>query len=357
MRAAVTHRLAVPALGLIASGLLSACSAESADTTSVEDAAAAQPDTETTSDSDVGASADTSGGSTDGPTTIRTPATGTTLATPARNSVYLCLPPPLQGASLVRPSSPWISGDDIVVADIPYVEGSVTWDSEFAVTLTDTERRLKGNGLPNHPTGKFAVEEGTAAYEFYEPLPAEGYDNASQIPIVAYELDLALPRNPVLLPQPKCIEEVFTGIVTQTGAAWHLDIAVDSEDNLLDPVSALPMDSCWGHPYAEQYHYHGYSWKCFPDQGKAGEHSPLFGYAIDGFGVFGPRGEGGELLTNADLDECHGHTHEIDWDGEKKVMFHYHVNNEYPYSIGCFRGEPITLPEHLQHIPGGQMQM
>jgi hypothetical protein len=33
-------------------------------------------------------------------------------------------------------------------------------------------------------------------------------------------------------------------------------------------------------------------------------------------------------------------------------MFHYHVNSEYPYSIGCFRGEPIALPEHLQHIPG-----
>ena len=113
-------------------------------------------------------------------------------------------------------------------------------------------------------------------------------------------------------------------------------------------ISALPLDECWGHPYNTQYHYHAYSWKCFPDQGEASQHSPLFGYAIDGFGVFGPRGEGGELVTNDDLDECHGHTHEIDWDGEKKVMYHYHVNNEYPYSIGCYRGTPIALPKQLQ---------
>jgi hypothetical protein len=109
------------------------------------------------------------------------------------------------------------------------------------------------------------------------------------------------------------------------------------------------MDACWGHPYMEQYHYHGYSWKCFPDQGEPGVHSPLFGYAIDGFGVFGPLGEDGLMVTNDDLDECHGHTHDIEWDGETKEMYHYHVNNEYPYSIGCFRGTPIELPHHLNH--------
>jgi hypothetical protein len=49
------------------------------------------------------------------------------------------------------------------------------------------------------------------------------------------------------------------------------------------------MDLCWGHPVHMQYHYHSYSWKCFPNQGNANEHSPQFGIALDGFGVFGPR--------------------------------------------------------------------
>jgi hypothetical protein len=65
--------------------------------------------------------------------------------------------------------------------------------------------------------------------------------------------------------------------------------------------------------------------------------------------VFGPRGENGELVSNDDLDECHGHTHAIEWEGEMKEMYHYHVNNQFPYSIGCYRGTPIELPEHLQH--------
>ena len=284
------------------------------------------------------------------PTLFTTPASGTNLNRAARNTVFFCARPPLPLLPpLFRPNTPWIRGNTVVVAEIPYVRGSVTWRSEFAMTLTDTGRRLVGNGLPNHPTGTFAVEPGTAAYTYYSALPAEGYANAAKIPIAAYELNLTLPRNPVPNATPTCVGSVFTGVVSQTGAAWHADIAIDAQNRLLDPISGLPMDSCWGHPYATQYHYHGYSWKCFPNQGREGEHSPLFGYAIDGFGVYGPRGEGGRLVTNADLDECHGHTHEIEWDGVRRVMYHYHQNTEYPYSIGCFRGTPIALPHHLQH--------
>jgi hypothetical protein len=55
------------------------------------------------------------------------------------------------------------------------------------------------------------------------------------------------------------------------------------------------------------------------------------------------------MVVNDDLDECHGHTHDIEWDGEIRDMYHYHVNNEYPYSIGCFRGTPIDIPHNLQH--------
>ena len=86
-----------------------------------------------------------------------------------------------------------------------------------------------------------------------------------------------------------------------------------------------------------------YSWKCFPNQGLPGQHSPLYGYALDGFGVFGPRDAGGVNVTNAMLDECHGHSHAIPWDNATVDMYHYHLNNEYPYSIGCYRGTPATI--------------
>ena len=38
-------------------------------------------------------------------------------------------------------------------------------------------------------------------------------------------------------------------------------------------------------------------------------------------------------LTNADLDECHGHDH-------SPLGYHYHATIEYPYTIGCYRGDP-----------------
>jgi hypothetical protein len=95
------------------------------------------------------------------------------------------------------------------------------------------------------------------------------------------------------------------------------------------------MDQCFGHPYANQYHYHGYSWKCFPNQGSLG-HSPLFGYALDGFGIYGPRDMDGQMITNKKLDKCHGHFGPVKRGG--KPIYHYHLNREYPFSVGCFRG-------------------
>lgn len=66
------------------------------------------------------------------------------------------------------------------------------------------------------------------------------------------------------------------------------------------------------------------------------------GYMMDGFGIFGPQGEDGQILKSADLDVCHGHEHEIEWDGQKQVMFHYHWTYDFPYNIGCFRSDPVV---------------
>lgn len=96
------------------------------------------------------------------------------------------------------------------------------------------------------------------------------------------------------------------------------------------------QDDCSGHPEMRgAYHYHSLT-PCIEDESEG--HSDLVGYAMDGFGIYGPRGEDGETLTNADLDECHGHTHEIEWDGEALDMYHYHATWEYPYTLGCYVG-------------------
>ena len=68
----------------------------------------------------------------------------------------------------------------------------------------------------------------------------------------------------------------------------------------------------------------------------------LVGYAIDGFGIYSSLSEKGTHIKNFHLDECHGHSHEIEWDGETKEMFHYHLTDAYPYSIGCVKGNVET---------------
>jgi hypothetical protein len=79
----------------------------------------------------------------------------------------------------------------------------------------------------------------------------------------------------------------------------------------------------------------------------------LAGYAHDGFGIYGHRGEQGKELTNADLDVCHGHSHEIYWDKKKVKLYHYHATWEYPYTLGCYRGKPIDVPRTLPSSPVG----
>jgi hypothetical protein len=288
-----------------------------------------------------------------------TAGTGTATAFPARNQSFLCLAfLPLSPAdiNLTATTTPWVQGNKVISSQIPFVEGSVDWNKvpgahpEFRTWVEGGLRRFKGNGIPNHPTGVFAVQEGTAAYPYYAAAPAQGYSSAAAIPIAPYDLDVTVPANPVYSETPGCISDLMFGVVTQTGAVWHANIAYAGV--WVDPIAALPHDKCWGHPYAQQYHYHGYSWKCFPNQGDAEKHSPLFGYALDGFGIYGPRGDEGKLLRNTDLDECHGHVGRIEWDGKWKTMYHYHLNNEYPYGPGCYRGKPGTAVSHGDHTHG-----
>ena len=242
----------------------------------------------------------------------------------------------------------------ITIAKLPSVTGTVTAKdidprgSVFAVTTDSTYRTFKGNGLPTTPMGTFAVQPGTAAYPGYSAAPGgantipgtpgfgQNYSSAAAIGISPYNLDIRVPLNPKYLATPQSIDYRAIG-VTLTGALWHVELANLSATVFTNPISILPLDQCFGHPYSQQYHYHAYSWKCFPNQGTSGQ-SPLFGYAMDGFGIYGPRGADGKEITNAQLDECHGMTSPVLFNGKIQNIYHYVLNSEFPYAIGCFRG-------------------
>ena len=291
------------------------------------------------------------------PTFLRTAPTGTSLSGPAKNTIWPC-PYLIQipgtddtatigetiATEITQAQTPWVKDDVITVSKIALVPGSVKMKSVFTVTESKTTRTLMGNGIPNHPIGTFPIPRSSDAYKYYAALPAEGYANAAEIPVKPYNLHVDLPLKPKMSAKPNCIPSLMTGIAL-TGGAWHIEAAPDLEFNIYDPNAALPTDRCFGHPYATEYHYHGYSWKCMK-QGKPGKQSPLLGYAMDGFGIYGPRGPKGKLITNADLDECHGRVGWVTFNGKRQKMYHYVLNNEYPYSIGCFRGEPQPMMHH-----------
>jgi hypothetical protein len=303
------------------------------------------------------------------PTKLRSAPTGTQVSQTTefiRNSMSTCIAA-LDEAynypiTLTEQTNTWMSnGTTVNVNEIPYVSGKV-WNgrSVFKTTLTSTTRNFRGNGLPNHKTGIFPVQPGTAAYPYYHSAAGDNssHTTADLIPIETYDLNITLPRNPIYSDTPSCMQSLVFGVVTQTHAVWHLNMAnTDGAANhWIDPIAGLPMDQCWGHPYNKEYHYHGLSWKCFPNQGRKKQHSPLFGYAMDGFGIFGPRGENGIQLTNADLDVCHGHKGWINWDGKSVYMYHYHVNNEYPYGPGCYRGTTQTYYDATTTVNGASVK-
>jgi hypothetical protein len=261
-------------------------------------------------------------------------------------------------------NSPWTDPNTniMTLSQIPYVSGSnsatkySSQGSQFAMT-TDTAytiagfaagaRIFLGNGLPSTLMGNFPVQPGDPSYSYYAALPGgtnpdtgQVYSSAAAIGISPYALQSYVPLTPIASPvgSPNKIKSLIVGI-TLTGAVWHFEKAPNNANVLFNPTNALPTDQCFGHPYYEQYHYHGYSWKCFPNQGTSGQ-SPVFGFALDGYPITGPRAADGHMLKNTELDECHGTTSTITMpDGSSLNTYHYVLNNEYPYSVGCFRGK------------------
>ena len=173
---------------------------------------------------------------------------------------------------------------------------------------------------------------------------------ATPTPISAQNFTTSLPTNPTLLDTPQCLSNGSIG-VTLSGVAIFNGFDAGGRDAVATEI----QDSCQGHPQqAGQYHYHGLS-ECLEDTSAQNQHSDLVGYIFDGFGIYGPKGEGGNEISSQDLDVCHGHTHSISWDGVNQEMFHYHMTQDFPYTVSCFRGSPVTQTSTGgESGPGGQ---
>ena len=254
---------------------------------------------------------------------------GNIATSPKRGNVMSCQQNFNPNAGGAHGSGPWIKGNYWYPSLKPSVDGSVTWTGNgLLVSVRGSSRVLTGKGLPSHSTGVYPIARTDDAYQ-YDRNPNR---------IRTSRVSLNLPANPVVAANASCVPMGMIGVALTGAAIFN---ALDGPGR--DAVAHEIQDSCNGHPERSgQYHYHGPS-DCMTETGRTSNgHSGLVGYALDGFGIYGMNGAGGTHMTNAKLDACHGHTETVIWDGKPTKIYHYHLTDEYPYTLGCFKGTPVS---------------
>ncbi len=191
----------------------------------------------------------------------------------------------------------------------------VSFDDKFMIVESD--------GIPNHETGQFPNEHNPNSirkqnYRFLIPLHPQQAEKTT-----------TLPMGPI-------------GVAIN-GIPFYNQYNAQGKNAVEGPTAEI-FDSCCGHPdQLGRYHYHKYP-VCihnpFKDQEEAGKHSPLIGYAFDGFAIYGPNGEDGK--PPQDLDECNGHS-------DSTRGYHYHVTAKFPYILGAYRG--VVERANFDHPP------
>ncbi|MBI3866769.1 MAG: YHYH protein [Planctomycetia bacterium] len=178
---------------------------------------------------------------------------------------------------------------------------------------------IRSQGYPNHPTALF---------------PNSGNPNSIRV----QDFTFRLPLEPRLAESVTRVPMGPIGMALN-GVAFFNPFEIGGM-NAVEGYSEVWLDSCCGHPQQEGvYHYHKYP-SCvkspFPDDGK--QHSPIIGFAWDGFPVYGPYGKEGvmakDLKEESALDVCNGHA-------DPERGYHYHVTpGRFPYLIGGYAGVP-----------------
>jgi len=199
---------------------------------------------------------------------------------------------------------------------------TVTLDGDYAV--------VRANGVPDHKSVYFARTD--SRYEAYNGTNSSFSTNGFQI--VEQQLSFRIPLN------PKAAASHASTPLGPIGIAVNGVPIFNQYNGQNRPLTAEinSFDQYNGHPQMTgQYHYHVEPLGITQKSGS----SALIGFLLDGFPVYGPI-ENGKRITNADLDELHGHVG-VTADYAKGI-YHYHGTTEDPYINGAgFYGTPGTL--------------
>jgi hypothetical protein len=204
-----------------------------------------------------------------------------------------------------------------------HVQGNVTWQASFSNKQSGTTRTIVTNDLPDHTTGVFPISSADPAYA-YDRNP-----NSIKGQTLTYSLNASPSYG-----TPSCMGGE-AGIML-TGVALFNTFDAGGRDAGAWEI----QDSCGGHPQKDgEYHYHTLS-SCIQDISVR----TVIGFALDGFPITGPQVSKNNILTTADLDECHGLTSRVVLDGKAVTTYHYVMTQDFPYSVSCFRSTAIQPP-------------
>jgi hypothetical protein len=224
------------------------------------------------------------------------------------------------------------------------IESKITWINFADKTWNLLEKLWLPGGTFNPPEGTYAeTTSGETRRIITNNLPIDG--KIGDWPMTSYRmlteidpnpgipagkiLSMSYPLIPTKATEPSCVSLGAIGITINGVVIYN---AADGRGE--DAVAREIVDEFGGHPARDDYHYHFIPERL--DTVSLGNgHSGLVGYINDGFPIYGYKGEGGVEMSNGDLDPCHGHKH-----GD--LGYHYHATIEYPYTIGCFKGTPVS---------------
>lgn len=249
---------------------------------------------------------------------------------PSMGYVYECNTP---NGSPVVTSAPWLNTTNETWDSTQKVAvtGSISFGGSFKETSNGTTRTISGNAEPISPVtaGTFPITAADSDAYQYDRNPNS---------IDAHTYSFSVPANPTAAASPSCTSGGPVGVAMDGAMIYN---AFDAAGN--DAVAREIQDSCHGHPDgSDVYHYHGWLQVCVTDAGSATQNSSLLGYAADGYGIYGPWYDG-KILTSSDLDECHGTTSTVVWDGKSVSMYHYVSTYDFPYTVACYHGTPVNI--------------
>ncbi len=233
--------------------------------------------------------------------------------------------------------SAWLKAGDLdlfgnLVSADQFIEDNVT------VRFDDDSLIIHTHNLPNHPTGRFPevgfgnpnhIQEKDRTYF----IPLNPKVNARHIFTTTDNSNHALNMGPI-------------GIALN-GVVFFNPFDANSQD------ASNMMDRCCGHPAPDgTYHYHKYP-ICvnspWADQGT--EHSPLIGFAFDGFPIYGPY-ESKDVMAKDLVGPDALNSFNLHWDKDRG--WHYHVTpGKFPYIIGGYWGTVDSRDVRMGRPMGG----